>query len=255
VNLFSDDEVERIIYDIFNGTINLRNLDVHTYLVTAKKLTEGVYQGFGANMDDLLINTPDYKMLRALRENVYIFSGAKTYQQTRQMSALLTEEDAVRSFSDFKKKAKDIFGTYNVNYLSAEYNSAISQSSSASQWMTFEKEKDVLPYLKYRTAGDGRVRPEHASLDGIVKKVDDPFWDKYMPPNGWNCRCSVIQLAKGTVTNTENHEIENVPDIFQFNAGKQRIIFSPKHPYFDIADKDKNFAKLNFNLPLPHGDE
>jgi SPP1 gp7 family putative phage head morphogenesis protein len=251
LNIFSDDEVERIIYDIYNGTINLRNLDVHTYLKTARKLSDGVFEGFGKNMDNMLINTPDYKMLYSLRENVYIFSGAKTYQQTREIGSLLTKEDAISSFGDFKKQAKNILDDYNVNYLSAEYNSAIAQSRSASQWMDIEKDKDVLPFLKYRTAGDGRVRPEHAQLDGITKEVDDKFWSLYMPPNGWNCRCGVIQDDVGEITDTKGLVVENVPDIFQFNSGKEKIIFSPKHPYFDVADRDKEFAKQNFNLPLP----
>lgn len=251
LDLFSDDEVERIIYDIYNGTINLRNLPVHVYLKTARKLSEGVFEGFGKNIDGMLMNTPDYKMLYSLRENVYIFSGAKTYQETRAISSLLTDKDAISSFGDFKKKATSIFDEYNKNYLTAEYNSAIAQSRSASQWMDIEADKDVLPYLKYRTAHDGRVRPEHAQLDGIVKAVDDVFWDSYMPPNGWNCRCSVIQLEKGKVTDTKNLVVENVPDIFKFNPGKERIVYSPKHPYFDVAERDKEFAKTNFGLPLP----
>jgi hypothetical protein len=101
------------------------------------------------------------------------------------------------------------------------------------------------------TAGDGRVRPEHAQMNGYIKLVDDKFWDTYMPPNGWNCRCDVIQLDEGIETNTSGVKIENVPDIFQFNAGKTQQIFSPKHPYFDVAEKDREFAKSNFNLPLP----
>jgi SPP1 gp7 family putative phage head morphogenesis protein len=250
LDLFSDDEIERIIYDIYNGTITLRNLSVPVYLKTARKLSDGVFTGFGKNIDNMLINTPDYKMLSSLTENVYIFSGAKTYQQTRDISSLLTKEGAISSFGDFKKQATSIFKDYNENYLKAEYNSAIAQSRSASQWMEIEKEKDVLPYLQYRTAGDGRVRPEHAALDGIVKKVDDPFWNKYMPPNGWNCRCSVIQMDDGKVTDTRNLVVENVPDIFQFNAGKTQQIFSPKHPYFDVAEKDRAFAKTNFDLPI-----
>lgn len=250
LNLFSDDEVERIIYDIYNGTINLRNLDVHTYLKTARKLSEGVFEGFGKNMDGMLLNTPDYQMLNSLRENVYIFSGAKTYQETRAVSSLLTSDGKISSFSDFNKKAKSVLNDYNKNYLTAEYNSAIAQSRSASQWMDIEADKDVLPYLKYRTAHDGRVRPEHAQLDGIIKHVDDAFWSSYMPQNGWNCRCGVIQLEKGKVTDTKNLVVENVPDIFKMNAGKDKIIFSPKHPYFDVAERDKEFAKRNFDLPL-----
>ena len=41
-------------------------------------------------------------------------------------------------------------------------------------------------------------------------------------------------------------------DEFRINAGKERIVFSKEHPYFDIAPKDKNFAKTNFGMPMPY---
>jgi SPP1 gp7 family putative phage head morphogenesis protein len=254
LNIFSDDEVERVVYDVYNGTINLRNLDVHTYQKTAKQLTDGVFTGFGKNMDNILINTPDYKMLSDLRENVYVFSGAKNYQQVRAMSELLTTDGAITGFNDYKKKATNVFNEYNKNYLTAEYNSAIAQSRSASQWMEIEADKELYNQLQYVTANDGRVRPEHALLNNIVRPIDDKFWSTYMPPNGWNCRCDVLQVNE--VENTLRGDIpkmtdKQVPEIFRMNAGKERIVFSENHPYFNIADRDIAFAKTNFGLPIP----
>ncbi|MDD6471780.1 MAG: phage minor head protein, partial [Bacteroidales bacterium] len=50
--------------------------------------------------------------------------------------------------------------------------------------------------LQYRTVRDSHVRPEHAALDGVTLPPSDPFWETYYPPNGWNCRCSAIQVRK-----------------------------------------------------------
>lgn len=33
--------------------------------------------------------------------------------------------------------------------------------------------------------------PEHAELDGIVLAPDHDFWKLYLPPNSFDCRCSV----------------------------------------------------------------
>ena len=251
-NLFNEDEIDRFIQGIYDGIINIRSLDTQTYLKVASRLTDGVYKGFGKNLNDVLYLSEDYQMLYALRDNVFIFSGAKQYQQVRHMSSLLTDNGKIVPYNEFKKQVTPIYNDYNYNYLNAEYNSAIAQSRTASQWMDIERNKGLFPYLQYQTAGDGRVRPEHAALNNIIKKVGDPFWDKFMPPNGWNCRCDVIQLDEGTITNTENLVVENVPDEFRFNAGKQKIVFSKEHPYFDIAPKDKNFAKTNFGMPMPY---
>jgi SPP1 gp7 family putative phage head morphogenesis protein len=251
-DLFDEQEIDRVIAGIYAGIITLRSLDVKTYLKVADKLTSGVYKGYGKTLDTVLYLSEDYQMLYALRDNVFIFSGAKQYQQVRQMSSLLTDNGKIVPFNEFKKQAKTVFDDYNKNYLNAEYNSAIAQSRTASQWQDIERTKGLFPYLQYQTAQDGRVRPEHAALNKIIKRVDDPFWSNYMPPNGWNCRCDVTQLDEGKVTNTENLVVENVPDAFKFNAGKDKIVFSKEHPYFDVEPRDKSFANSNFGLPMPY---
>lgn len=57
----------------------------------------------------------------------------------------------------------------------------------------------VTPYLMYSAVGDERTRPEHMKLDGIVKRADSKFWDKYLPALGYNCRCGVIPMSKEDV--------------------------------------------------------
>lgn len=252
--LFTDEEVDAYLYGVYIGLITINKLSVASYTKVAEKLTSGVYKGFGKILMEVDYKTPDYKMLFDLRENVYIFSGAKEYQQVRHLSSLLTNEKGIKTFNEFKKEALSVHNEYNVNYLRAEYNSAIAQSRSASMWMDIEKDKGLYPQLQYSTVGDGRVRIEHARLDGIIRPVGDSFWSKYFPPNDWNCRCTVIQTVGGFDTPKENipkFNKKEVPEIFRFNAGKERIVYSEKHPYFKVEPRDVDLAKRNFNLPLP----
>ena len=54
--------------------------------------------------------------------------------------------------------------------------------------------KAILPIWQYWTVGDNRVRPEHRVLHRFAAHADDPVWLKIYPPNGYNCRCSVIPI-------------------------------------------------------------
>jgi len=70
---------------------------------------------------------------------------------------------------------------------------------SAGKWEQIERNATTAPYLMYDAVDDGRTREEHARFDGLVLKWDHPFWKTHYPPNGWNCRCGVIQLSEAEV--------------------------------------------------------
>ena len=61
-------------------------------------------------------------------------------------------------------------------------------------WEKILAQKEEAPFLMYDALDDHRTRPAHAALDNKVLPVDHPFWKTHAPPNGWNCRCSLIQL-------------------------------------------------------------
>ena len=98
-----------------------------------------------------------------------------------------------------------------------------------------------------------RVREAHKILEAIVRPVDDQFWNTYYPPNGWNCRCSVEQLSDGVETDLSDKNLDgnNIPDVWRFNSGKSKLIFSDSHPYYKVDPRDQGLMANNFNLPLP----
>lgn len=254
---FDESDNNAIINDTWSGTITVYALPVSVYLKTVKNLVVGAEKGIGKSLISVEFGAPDYEMLLDLTDNIYVFSGAKTYQQIRSLTDLLKDSELKSSFYKFKEKASEILEDYNRNYLIAEYQTSIASSRMAGEWMRIQDTKDVLPLLEYDTVGDGRVRPEHAVLDKIIRPVDDKFWDTLYPPNGWNCRCKVRQLSDGEVTDLrgKSNLYTNVPESFRMNSGKDKIIFKEegkgKHPYFDVAKNDKAYAKRNFDLPIP----
>lgn len=76
------------------------------------------------------------------------------------------------------------------------YRTNMSTAYAAGHWQQIEETKDEAGFLMYDAVDDNRTRDEHAAWDGVILPVNDPWWSFHTPPNGWNCRCSVIQLSR-----------------------------------------------------------
>lgn len=183
-----------------------------------------------------------------LERDTFIFSGFKTYHELKEASELLKDDrGGFKSFETFRRDIEQIDNRYNRNYLNAEYNYAVQSTQMAVRWQEFER--DGAHYdLQYRTAGDEKVREEHAALNRITLPVNDKFWDEYLPPLGWNCRCTAVQVLKGkypesdsaaAIAAGEQATAEPKQRIFRFNPGKQGKVFPPKHPYKKAPKKVK----------------
>ena len=258
-DLFDEFQMNTFLKRIFDGIVTPTRLDFDVYQRIARKLTNGVEEGFGTEIIRTQWGSPDYNMLTALRENVYVFSAARQHQMNVEVSALLTTETGLKPWSQFREEAAQVFERYNRRYLAVEYNQAVLQARAASQWMEIEKDQDIYDQLRYETVGDGRVRPQHRVLDGVIRPINDRFWTQYYPPNGWSCRCTVVQTTgeRNTrldrlVTNVLPDISEtDVPKIFRFNSGKKKMIFNTNHPYFKVEKQYKQLALRNFDMELP----
>lgn len=179
-------------------------------------------------------------MRSRLRASDWMFSGLKTFHELHEAFPSLLDENGERKpFERFLNDVQKIDETYNQNWLRAEYNFAGASAGMAARWEDFEEDGDRY-YLQYRTAHDGRVRPEHAEMDGITLPVDDPFWDTNYPPNGWNCRCTVVQVLKADNEPTDRGEAYRRAEsalrgdrrgMFRFNPGKEGRVFPAYNPY------------------------
>lgn len=181
----------------------------------------------------------------ALENNAFIFSGFKAYHSLREAGlSMIGSDGRVKPFSAFLQDVRAINARYNGNWLRAEYNHALASSQMAAKWSSLEKNPDRY-MLQYRTARDTRVREEHAALDGITLPADDPFWDRYYPPNGWNCRCNAVQVRRARYTSSDPEKAMKIGNeategpkkaIFRFNAGRTMQVFPPKHPYYKAPE-------------------
>jgi len=244
---FSEKDIDKLLDGIYSGKINSRNLSEELYTAIGDYLNKGVEEGFGAYKDIELFNE--------LKENTWMFSAAKTYQQTKDIAALMYDINGdLVGHKQFNVLGKKLFDTWNSVWGATEYNTAVGQASMASQWSEIQANKDILPMLRYSAIGDACeiCRP----LDGITAPVNSSIWNKVTPLNHFNCLCVLLQEDE-TVKETPGNkkavaEVEKkMDDTFKMNAGKDGYVFSPKHPYFKVEKKDKALAKRNFGLPMP----
>ncbi len=244
----------KIIKDIYTGKIDEYHLPEDLYLWTAKQLLKEVNKGFFKEQFTGQIEYPAEELITFLRINVYEFSGAKTFQNVLDIQALMFDDKGfLRPFNKFRDDALLSYDNYNTNWLKVEQDMAWKQSSSAKRWYDIQAEKDVLPMLRYQTAGDDRVRDDHQQYDGLTRPVDDPVWNVATPPLDWNCRCIVEQIEEAKIsTDTRIKKLPEVPKLFRSNPGKTGHIFDEtKHPYFKVDRKYKVFKGKNFGLPIP----
>lgn len=183
-----------------------------------------------------------------LENNAFIFSGLKTYHSLNEVGlSLIGDDGGIKPFEKFHEDVAKIDAKYNRNYLYAEYNHAVTSSQMAAKWHDFQQDGDRYN-LQYRTANDERVREEHQRLHNITLPVSDPFWEQFMPPNGWNCRCVVVQVRKGRYPESDSQQAVGIGEqiteepkkrIFRFNPGKELKVFPDKHPYNKAPQKAK----------------
>ena len=92
----------------------------------------------------------------------------------------------------------------------------------AGHWRQIQETKDEAPYLMYDAVDDGRTRAEHKSWDGTVLPADHAWWRTHMPPNGWGCRCGVIQLSADQVEAMGKQVAESAPEVRSFEYTNPR---------------------------------
>lgn len=220
--------------------------------------TEKAYKDLASQTADIFnfaVSSSDMPevMRTALQNDVYLFSGLKTHAQLFEASRLLLDESgSLKPYSAFANDFNKVNKNYNQTYLNTEYEYAVNAAQMAAKWNEFS---DSDRYnLQYRTAGDNRVRDSHARLNGTTLPKSDPFWDLYYAPNGWNCRCNVVEVLKDKYPLSDSKKAiaegekattqigksgKNQLEIFRFNPGKQKVIFPPEHPYGKVVGASK----------------
>jgi len=239
------EELQKKLQDKFRGMMSALYKEKGASLRIEILEEPEVLDFIGTHSEILDSSFSEVRMSDVMRERLsgsdWMFPGMKTFLELNEsFPSLLDEEGNRKPFEQFLNDVQSIDSTYNRNYLNAEYNFAQASAGMAARWEDFAEDGDDY-LLQYRTAGDDKVRPEHAELNGVTLPASDTFWDTYYPPNGWNCRCTVVQVLKEKYEQTPHEEAirrgesamsnERTARMFAFNPGKQQKVFPDYNPY------------------------
>lgn len=189
----------------------------------------------------------------------------------------MAENNKVLSWNEFKAKAVKIDKLYNRTWLKTEYHHTIANAKATADFLSYQAQSDLYPNLTYNAVADGRTRPQHMAYNGYTATVNDPIWNKLLPPNDWGCRCSVSQTdnpvsTHSPKTNSIKSTFQNNPatsgEIFTKNAGYSKMLsnstileadkFARKQIKIQQQNLTKDWAKKNIpekeglNLKAPN---
>ena len=201
-----------------------------------------------------------------LEKDVFVFSGLKTHTQLTEARSYLKDENGnIVPYDRFEQKILKLNEQYNRHYLEAEYQFAVHSAQSAANWANLQ-ENTSRYWLEYRTAGDERVRANHAVLNGICLPKDDDFWTEYYPPNGWRCRCVAVEVLARENTLSDSKKAKELGEkatthiapngknklqMFRFNPGAEKKVFPPNNAYNKVVGAKDVKETLKEEIKIP----
>jgi len=113
--------------------------------------------------------------------------------------------------------------------------------------------KERFPNWRYITGPN--PREDHAALDGLVLRKDDPFWNSHFPPWDFNCNCDVEDCddeearTSGGVKESVNGTVEHNGVMVRTLNNDSGYAFNPSEAYDSIdtsiiADPDLRLAAV-----------
>lgn len=190
---------------------------------------EGLMQSHVPTLED--------NFLRELRHGNEVFSAFKVHAMDKEMQRLLIDESGkLKPFSKWRDDVEKIASHQCGAWLRTEYDTAVIRAHNAADWKEYERDKDIMPNLRWMPTTSGEPEAKHRSywLRRVNLPVDHPFWNEHHPGDRWNCKCTleqndepiVLPPSDGSDSGATPHQgLEN-------NPGKDGHIYNDTHPYF-----------------------
>lgn len=184
------------IESLLNSAWNGREFDPAYYENVASLYLETLDRTWNPASLGVGVDAPEHVAHALMEANLFQFSGLKTLAATLDLNAYAKDGG---TFADFKRRVDEsgVLADYNEHQLRAEHTNVAMSGIQAGRYYQMQQTSDILPFGEYVTVGDGNVRPAHAELNGKKWPLDHAVWGTIWPPNGWNCRCTVLPADAG----------------------------------------------------------
>ncbi len=111
-----------------------------------------------------------------------------------------------KTFLEFKDEVNSIFDRAGLTRLNPYHLETVLrtnlQTAYHAGWIHQIKEpqfEGFVPYVEYSAILDERTRPSHAALNGKIARLSEFEERGLVPPNGYNCRCTLIPITRPEV--------------------------------------------------------
>lgn len=190
---------------------------------------EGLMQSHVPTLED--------NFLRELRHGNEVFSAFKVHAMDKEMQRLLIDESGkLKPFSKWRDDVEKIASHQCGAWLRTEYDTAVIRAHNAADWKEYERDKDIMPNLRWMPTTSGEPEAKHRSywLRRVNLPVDHPFWNEHHPGDRWNCKCTLEQNDDPVVPPpSDGSDSDATPHRgLENNPGKDGHIFNDTHPYF-----------------------
>jgi len=140
----------------------------------------------------------------AARAQAFTVASGASNQVRESIQGMLTDALAEGiTLPEFTAGANEILDRAGVSaatpwYWETVYRTNLQTSYQVGRWkqLTDPDVKAARPFLRYISARLPSSRPSHVEKHDLVFPVDDPFWSKWYPLNGFRCQCTVQTLSE-----------------------------------------------------------
>lgn len=210
----------------------MTDIEINLFNEICDRINEAARKG----LDESGTVDPDDDFRTAILRNNEVFAAFKVHRMQNDMARLLLDSNGnLKPFEQWRKEVMPIASHQVGQWLRTEYNTAVLRAHQAADWQQFEREKDVLPNLRWMPSTSVNPGKDHMVFWGTVRPIDDPFWNEYRPGDRWNCKCDLSSTDDPVTEIPDFTKKDNPHPGLDNNPGKDGKLFSDTHPYIANA--------------------